>query len=247
MNKEISKKDGDILWIGKAEQYQTVEELVRRSLPNSAYYTLLVLSSLIITSGLLLGNNAIAIGGMLVTPVLSPLLLIGLGLSIGKLESTKRALILTGQSFLIVVLSSIILSLLFGPSELLIVSVSTMRTALLYLVVALAAGFAATFGWARKSIAEVLPGIAIAVSLVPPLSWIGIGISKFDVPMIRFNIILLLLNLVGIVVGSVIAFSLLKFYRVEKIIVKETKEAEEEIAAVKEEKKEEKEKEKNGK
>jgi len=226
-----NNKEGDILWVGRADQYRTVEELIKRSKPSSVYYTLLVLSSLIVTSGLLLQNTAIVIGGMLITPVLTPLLLVGLGLSIGEINTIRHSVFLSLKSFSIVLISAFILALLFGPPLGLINAGNSMRGALLYFVVAFAAGIAATFGWARKSIAEVLPGIAIAVSLIPPISLIGVGLSRFDFNIIQFNLILLFFNLIGILAGSIIAFSLLKFYKVQKKVAQETKAAEKEIKA----------------
>jgi len=69
-----AENEGDILKVTVFEQYRTVDELFKRSKANSVYYTLLVLSVLIITSGLLLNNGAIVIGGMLVTPMFTPIL-----------------------------------------------------------------------------------------------------------------------------------------------------------------------------
>jgi uncharacterized hydrophobic protein (TIGR00271 family) len=242
-NEKTKNEENNILAIGREDQYRTVEELVKRSQPSSVYYTLLVMSSLVISSGLLIGNSAITIGGMLITPVLSPLLLIGLGLSIGQLTTIKRAVILTIQSFFVVIVGALVLSLIFGPGDAQIVPIfadHSIRTVVLYFIVALAAGTAATFGWTRKSIAEVLPGIAIAVSLVPPLAWIGIGVSRLDTDLIQFNATVLLFNLLGILIGSIVAFSLLKFYRVGKKVEQETKQVEKQIVEKKKEKEDEK-------
>jgi len=242
-NDKAKAEKNNILAIDREDQYRTVEELVKRSQPNSVYYTLLVMSSLVISSGLLINNSAITIGGMLITPVLSPLLLIGLGLSVGQLATIKRAAILTIQSFFVVIVGALVLSLIFGPGETGAAPIFTdhsIRTIVLYFIVALAAGTAATFGWTRKSIAEVLPGIAIAVSLVPPLAWVGIGVSRLDATLIRFNATVLLFNLLGILMGSIVAFSLLKFYRVGKKVEQETKEVEKQIVEKKKEKEYEK-------
>jgi uncharacterized hydrophobic protein (TIGR00271 family) len=225
----MAEKPENILSIGRIDQYRTVEDLVKKSQPSSSFYTLLVLSSVIVTSGLLLGNTSITIGGMLITPVLTPLLLIGLGLSIGEPATIKRAAILTVKSFFIVLVGSFFLSLLFGSSVESNILDNSFRVAFLYFVVAFASGIAATFGWTRKSIAEVLPGIAIAVSLLPPMSWVGIGLSRLNFEIVQFNLTLLVFNLAGILAGSIIAFSLLKFYRVEKKVEQETEEVEKEI------------------
>lgn len=216
----------NILEIKKSEQYRTVDELFKRSQSNSIYYTLLAISSLIVASGLLLGNAFIVIGGMLLTPVLSPVLLVALGLAIGDPASIRRVAMLVAKSIVVIVLSSLILTFLFGsPTEIPFFE-NTTRTAILYFIVALASGVAATFAWVRKEISEILPGIAIAVSLVPPLSMMGIGFASFSADIIHYHFFVFLFNLIGIIVGSLIVFLLLKFYKSEKKIQKEVKKVE---------------------
>ena len=212
--------DGKILKVKRREQYRTVDELVKRSEPSQVYYTLLVLSSFIVASGLLLDNSTIVIGGMLITPVLAPILMVALGLAIGRPDLMRKVGMSIAKSFLVIIASSVLLTLLFGGTSGYYIFENTVRTAALYFVVALAAGVAATFAWTRKELAEVLPGIAIAVSLVPPLSLIGISLSSFDFGVARFSFLIFLLNMVGILGGSLVVFSLLKFYKNEKEIEK---------------------------
>lgn len=217
--------NGNILEIKRKEQYRTIDELIKRSEPSQIYYTLLVLSSFIVASGLLLNNATIVIGGMLITPVLAPILMIALGLAIGRPDLLKSVIMSVIKSFLVVIASSILLTFLFGGASNYYTLENTVRTAALYFVVALAAGVAATFAWSRKELAEVLPGIAIAVSLVPPLGLIGISLSLFDFEVARFSFLIFLLNMVGILVGSLVVFSLLKFYKTEKQVEKKVGEA----------------------
>jgi len=223
MQKDGQKSGASILRVSKAAQYHTVKELLEESKANSVYYTLLVLSSFIVACGLLLDNASIVIGGMLVTPMLTPVLAIALAISVGEVGALRRIGILIGKSFLIVIAASVLLTLVFGLPQNVLTFENTVRTAVLYFVVALVSGVAATFAWARKEVAAVLPGIAIAVSLVPPISAVGIWLSALQFDAARFYFLVFLFNLFGIVMGSVVVFSLLKFYRTEKTI--EQKEA----------------------
>ena len=135
------RSDGDILAIKGSDRYKTVDELVKKSQPNSVYYTLLLLSALIITAGILVNNAAIVIGGMLVAPVLTPVLLISLGITSGELMSIKNALYLVAKSSGIIILSGVVLAFLFkGSDQLSFVVDDSVRTAALYFLVALAAG-----------------------------------------------------------------------------------------------------------
>ena len=104
--------------------------------------------------------------------------------------------------------------------------VNDLRTAILYFIVATASGVAATFAWVRKEVSDILPGVSMAVALVPPLSLIGVnlGILSFDTA--RFYLIIYLLNLFGIIVGSLVSFSLLKFQKSKGAIQKKVEEVE---------------------
>ena len=222
------KKDGNILAIRRSDQYKTVDELIEKSQPNSVYYTLLFISAFIITAGILVSNAAVVTGGMLLTPILTPVLLIALGITSGELGSVHGAFYLVFKSALVVVASGLILAFLFGSTNTLFVVDDSVRTAALYFIVAIASGVAGTFAWARKDVLEIMPGVAIAVSLVPPLSLIGIGLSTLDFGLARFNFLIFLFNLLGIIAGSLVVFSLLKFSSTKKEVHEKIEEAERE-------------------
>jgi len=238
--------EAELFKVERYEQYRTVDELMERSHPTAVYYTLLILSSFIVAAGLLIDNAAIVIGGMLVTPVLTPVLLISLGVSVGDLQVTKRVGLFVAKSFGLVIIAALFLGVVFGidshPTVFLLDD--SLRGAVLYFIVALAAGFGATYAWVRKQISEVLPGVAIAVSLVPPLALVGIGLSQLTFEVIRFNFFVFFFNLLGVLVGSLLVFSLLRFYRVEKKVEEEEEKVQEEQEKKKEEKKKEKQEEK---
>ena len=212
---EEKEKKGNILEVTTAEQFKTVGELFEHSRPNSVYYTLLILSIFIVVTGLLLGNAPIVIGGMLVTPVLTPILVIALGITVGELKAVKTPVILILKSIFITIIISALLTLAFGvdTTEVQQILVNNMRTAILYFIVASASGIAATFAWVRKDIADIMPGISIAVSLIPPLSLIGIQLGALEFESARFFLLIFILNFVGILMGALIVFSLLKFQK----------------------------------
>ena len=85
--------------MSRSAQYRTVEDLIERSRPDFTYYVLLFISTIIIAAGLLLNNSAIVIGGMLVTPLLTPILVIALGVSVGDTRLIGRVLKFLALSF----------------------------------------------------------------------------------------------------------------------------------------------------
>jgi len=224
---EDAIEKGNILNVSRADQYKTVNELFEKSQSNSVYYTLLILSIFIVATGLLLGNSPIVIGGMLVTPVLTPILVIGLSITVGELKFIKKPGILILKSVFLTIGISAALTVLFGATEIQEVLVNDLRTAILYFIVAMTSGVAATIAWVRKQVSDILPGISIAVSLVPPLSLVGIKLGLLDIEYARFYLIIFALNFLGILIGSFAVFTILKFQQSGWEIKKKIKETEE--------------------
>lgn len=211
------------------DKYRAVDELIEESRPDRDYYGMLILSSVIIASGILLANSAILIGGMLVTPVLNPILLVALGVAASKPEVLTRTGKLILKSALVIVGISFIAGFIFAVPESddfyrSALFDNSLRSAFLYFLVAFAAGIAATFAWVRKGVTNILPGISIAVALVPPLSMVGIWLATLHLDLMRYFLFVFLFNLVGIVMGSMIVFSMLGFYKTGFHIVKKIKE-----------------------
>jgi uncharacterized hydrophobic protein (TIGR00271 family) len=204
--------------IKNKDKYTAIAELIKDSQANANYFSLLILSAIIIAAGVLLANSAILIGGMLITPVLTPILLLALAIVTSNTEAVRRSSLLILKSITIIFLISMIASLLFGiPEDKEFFSVAllndSIRAAFLYFLVAFTSGIAATFAWIRKEISSLLPGISIAISLVPPIALVGIWLGQGDIFMARFFLVIFLFNLVGIIMSSMIVFSVLHFYK----------------------------------
>jgi len=218
------KKGENILQVTKAEQYRTVAELFQKSQPDSVFYTLLTLAVIIVSSGLLINNSFIVIGGMLVAPVLTPVMLAALGLAVGQTKPVKDGALLIIRSSLLIVVGGLVMSFVFGSNQHNLFFENTMRTAILYFIVAIASGVAATLAWTRKEIIDAVTGTAIALSLVPPLVLIGIRLGNLDFELARYYFLVFLFNLLGTLVGSLVTFTMLKFYKSEQKVVQEVKE-----------------------
>lgn len=223
---ELEEK-GQILKVKISDKFKTIDELFEQSQPSSVYYTLLILSIFIVTSGLLLNNSPIVIGGMLVTPLLTPILVISLSITAGEPNAMKTPLLLILKSTVITILIAGFLTFAFGVVELEQVFANDLRTAILYFIVAASAGVAATFAWVRKQVSDILPGVSIAVALVPPLCLLGVNLGMLDFESARYYLLIYILNLVGIIVGSLVIFSLLKFHGSGWELKRKLKEAEE--------------------
>jgi len=148
----------------------------------------------------------VIIGAMLVAPLMTPLIGAGLALVQGNFHLLRVA----GKSILLGTLVSIALGILIEVLtphlELSTEITSRAGPNILDLFIALFAGISAAYAIARPNLSGALPGVAIAVALVPPLTVTGIAIGNLDWLVAEGAAILFLTNMVAIVLGSALVF-----------------------------------------
>jgi uncharacterized hydrophobic protein (TIGR00271 family) len=210
------EKTKTLIYTSIFEKKEAVEKLIEESSLTKEFYFLLFSSTSIITLGLALDNASVIIGGMLITPLFSPLLKIGLGIIL----SNKNIIIKNFISFLklfgLVAVTSLIISFIINVKEPTIEILLRTSTRYEYFLVALIAGFVGTYFWIKPNMQNLISGIIIAVALVPPISCLGIGISLFNKDIVVGSLVFFILNFIGILFGSVFMFSLSGFGRKEK-------------------------------
>ncbi|NEP17747.1 MAG: TIGR00341 family protein [Leptolyngbya sp. SIO4C1] len=199
---------GEWKWLeGKPMPLSVLNRSLWRSAnPSSSYYALLFLSGVISVLGLLAGSTATIIGAMIVAPLMGPITGIAFAMSIGNRRLLKRAGLALLTGCLMTVGSAYLFTTLLGLNTLNEEITSRIRPTLLDLVIALAAGAAGSYAKTRRDVADALPGVAIAVALVPPLSVIGIGLSLADTDVALGSTLLFLTNLAGIILSGGIVF-----------------------------------------
>ena len=141
------------------------------------FYFMLGLAAAIATLGLIANSSATIIGAMIIAPLMNPIV----SFSYASVKLKYRLLlkstltILTGILCVIAVSSvvTLVIGIRIAGTEILARS----NPNLLDLAVAMASGTAGAFALTRRSINNALPGVAIAVALVPPLCVVGIGIA----------------------------------------------------------------------
>jgi uncharacterized hydrophobic protein (TIGR00271 family) len=183
--------------------------------PGFDYFFLVVLSGAIATLGLINDSPAVIIGAMLVAPLMSPILGVGLGsiTADAKLARDSASALARGAVISIILsalltLSNVYLpfvpSLLDIPHEVLIRTQPTPND----LIIALAGGLAAAYSLAQPHLSAALPGVAIATALMPPLSTIGIGIALGRWEIAGGAALLFLTNAVTIAFAATLVFFL---------------------------------------
>lgn len=203
--------------------------IIESSAPKTDFYFLVILSTLIVALGLLADNVILVIGGMLVTPLLSPILALSLGIVINDAKVMWRAIriFLLSSSFAFLV--AFLLGLLTSRNITEVSLIQIMTPDLFIFFVAVVAGLAASYTWVKPMLNETLPGIAITVTLIPPLTAVGLAVAEREWAVAGNVIKVLLLNIFGIVVASLVVFSLMDFYKAKKRVVEEIQEEEKEI------------------
>ena len=212
--------------INVEEKKKSIEKLIAASSPTRVFFLTLILSVVITAFGILLDNVAVVIGGMVVSPLLSPILAISLGIVLcdAKLIYRSNKVLLIAMLWTIFI--SFLLTLFMTNKELNNEILSRAEPSLLYFGVALASGIAAALAMSKEEFSERIVGVAVAIALLPPLAVIGIGAAFLNWAIVAGSAVLFLINLLGILLGSLIIFSLLGFYPVKKVAEKELKEEE---------------------
>ena len=176
----------------------------------SAFWTMLVLSGIIATAGVLADSTATVIGAMIIAPLSTPIMGIALGI-------VKRERIRAGRFVLfgaiLVVLIGVVAAFVVPDIDLQTNSQITGRTSptLVDLIAAIATGLAGAVGLSRRDVAAVLPGVAIAISLVPPLAVVGICLGEGSVGLALGALLLFVSNLVSMVIAGTVLFAALGY------------------------------------
>ncbi len=175
-----------------------------RSITN--YVVLLTLATIIATYGVISSSTATVIGAMIIAPLMTPIMAATLAIVLGSGSRMSQSIMVVLLSVLYVIGLAILLSVFISP---VVIDFGTnpeitsrVSPNLLALFVALASGAAGAFAISRADVSDSLPGVAIAISLVPPLSVVGISLSKAHWLAAGGAFVLFLTNFLAIVLAG---------------------------------------------
>ena len=190
--------------------------LWRASVPSLSFYFLLGLSGVIATLGLLADSVAIIIGAMIIAPLIGPITGIAYSTTVANRRLLRRSFLTLATGVLFTVFISFLVAWLIGLKSVTPEILARTNPTLLDLVIALAAGAAGAFANTRRRIADALPGVAIAVALVPPLSVVGIGLALRNTSLAFGASVLFITNLTGIIFSGVVILLLQSYGSVKR-------------------------------
>lgn len=171
------------------------------------FWTLLALSSVIAAAGVAADSTATVIGAMIVAPLMTPILGIVLATVLGDRANLLRSwLLVLGGAVGAIAIGYLVGLAVAAP----VVAATNSQVAsrvspiLIDLLAALATGAVGAIALVRRDISDTLPGVAIAISLVPPLTVVGLTLESGAPSEAAGALLLFVTNVAAILVTGMI-------------------------------------------
>ena len=168
----------DVIDLKKGVDTQaTITDIKQNSSLAGANAWMLMCSIVIASIGLSQNSQALIIGAMLISPLMSPILGIGVSIGINDMVTLRNSLSHFAIAIVIAVFTSYIYFELTPFDEITSEISARTKPTFLDIFVAIFGGFAGIISIARKDVSTTLPGVAIATALMPPLCVTGFGLA----------------------------------------------------------------------
>ena len=184
----------------------------------SAFWVLLVLASIIASAGVVADSTAAVIGAMIVAPLMTPILGTALALVLADRTHLLHNVGLVLAGALVVVAIGYLIGVVHAND---VIAATNSQVAgrvspkLIALTAALATGVVGAFALVRSDVSDTLPGVAIAISLVPPLAVVGLTLES-DAPGEALGALLLFSTNVAAIIAT--GTAVLLFFRVRHAV-----------------------------
>ncbi|MBR4380467.1 MAG: DUF389 domain-containing protein [Bacteroidaceae bacterium] len=202
----------------KADESEAIKSIREGVEMKGATIWILIAAILLASLGLNVNSTAVIIGAMLISPLMGPIMGVGLAIGQGDFDLMKRSF----KSYLVVTLFSVLTSTLFflispsvsgGQSELLARTSPTIYDVFIGLFGG-AAGFIALSTTKKGS---VIPGVAIATALMPPLCTAGFGLATGNLIYFLGAFYLYFINSVFICLSTYLGTRVMRFSRLKYV------------------------------
>ncbi len=199
----------------KDNELETVDSIRKGVEFKGANLWILIFAIFMASLGLNVNSTAVIIGAMLISPLMGPIMGVGLSVGLNDFELMKRSL----KSFLITTLFSVTTATVFflispvaeGQSELLARTSPTIYD----VFIALLGGLAGVVALSTREKGNVIPGVAIATALMPPLCTAGYGLATGNLIYFLGAFYLYFINSVFISLATFLGVRVMHFQRKE--------------------------------
>jgi len=172
---------------------------------------ILIFAILIASLGLNVNSTAVIIGAMLVSPIMGPIMGLGFGMAINDLELLKRSFLSYLSSGAVGLATSTVFFLLSPINEAHSEILARTSPNIYDVLIAFFGGLAGILATSSKLKGNVIPGVAIATALMPPLCTAGYGLATLQFQFFFGAFYLFLINSVFIALATLVTTRFLKF------------------------------------
>ncbi|MBD3362790.1 TIGR00341 family protein [Candidatus Dojkabacteria bacterium] len=201
--------------LSKKERKKLQDELVSKVeieiQLNLEYMLLLVTATIIATLGILNNNSVVVIGAMIISPLFWPILGIVLAIITSKKRLIRKAFFSFIASFVITIFISAIVTFVFPIKTLTNEILIRTNPTLIDIIIALATSVIGVAAMYYPGISSSSTGVALSISLIPPLCVVGIGSALGNLEVFSNSLILFAGNVGAIIFAGVLTLFLLKF------------------------------------
>ena len=195
-----------------ADQISTTEAIKADVQFKGATAWILICSIFVASIGLNTNSIPVVIGAMLISPLMGPILGVGLSIAINDIDTLRTSIISLGTMMLLSILTSFLYFYVFDinadTSELF----ARTRPDIREILIAFFGGLALIIARTKKgTIATVIYGVAIATALIPPLCTAGYGIAVGSMDYFLGAMYLFIINTIFIALATFIVVKFLKF------------------------------------
>lgn len=194
------------------EDFQIVSENIHNGIDfKGTNLWILIFAIFIASLGLNVNSTAVIIGAMLVSPLMGPIIGLGFGMAINDLALLKKSFVSYLFAAAVGLATSTIFFLLSPINDAHSEILARTSPNIYDVLIALFGGFAGILAVTSKLKGNVIPGVAIATALMPPLCTAGYGLATLQFPFFFGALYLFIINTVFIALATLVATRYLKF------------------------------------
>ena len=183
--------------------YEEIDKMMKdNTVIHGSNMWILVLAILIASIGLNMNSTAVIIGAMLISPLMSGIMSMGYSIAVRDLSLLKRSVVRFGTQVAISLLTSTLYFIISPLNEPTSEMIARINPTIWDVLIALFGGVAGIIGNTRNKKGNVIPGVAIATALMPPLCTAGYGIATLQLKFFAGAFYLFLINTLFIALST---------------------------------------------
>ena len=190
--------------ITKKILYDSYDELTQRAQIDLDFLLLTVAAAIICALGFKMNTTSVIVGAMVISPLLYPVICVGAATYQADWRALLEALLTFMTGFIAAIAAAAAVNLVYATTFQSEIIDRLSAAGVDYALVAFFSGLAATYAFFSPKMHEAIAGIAISVALIPPAVMLGIGIAEQNSHLVYASGIIVLYNVFGIYLGSIV-------------------------------------------